>query len=302
MKKNLVTGMGIMCALLSGSGFYAYAALNDTVSVNPANVQSQPTPCIATQGLSPQASAVITPEAISAAAPSIAAAIATMQQHMMQAQQASAQPIAQVQPTTQPVAQIVQPVAQAIVPLTPQSIAQPAPVAQAVGSTPAQPVIQVAAQTAQQNNISAQIAEYKNVTNSVIEAIVTENVADMTGLINKLNKATEIGINFAKETAVKEPSGARLLGFLVDNVENIRKNSLEDIETNWHHGGEYTKAGINFDNFAQTSHVMSANDSVLHPITAILALNEYQKTQDPTYLEQAQSELEEVMEHINHVN
>lgn len=248
---------------------------------------------IETEKPCPASQAMFTPsaEAIVAAAPSIAAAITAMQTQMLQAQNANSETTAKEKIEKKAEAKTDE------------------QKSEEVASTEENKEEKSEAKTAdakekKQNSqaILKNVAEYKDITTNVIQSIVTEDTENLDALISKLEKATNLGLDLAKEVSKEEPEGEKLLGFLTDNVDKIKKESLDTIETNWHQGGEYKKADISFDNFAQDSKIMSANDSVLHPITAIIALQQYKKDPDSSYLEQAQAELEEVLEHITHIH
>lgn len=138
-------------------------------------------------------------------------------------------------------------------------------------------------------------AAYEAICNDVIKVVVTGDVSDVDGLISKLEKATDIGVEMAKAIAVSEPKGKKLLDYLVSKVDMIKGETLEQIEHEWHHGSAFKDNGIDHDGFDHYGPVIGAKDAVVHPLTAIVALKTYKESKDEELLEQAQAELEEII-------
>ena len=90
------------------------------------------------------------------------------------------------------------------------------------------------------------------------------------------------------------------LTFLTQNVETIKGQDIDTIETNWHEGGA-VPASAKYDSFDHYSAVSTAKEAIVHPLTALVATQECQKTQNPYLLKTAKFELEEVVEHLKNL-
>lgn len=152
------------------------------------------------------------------------------------------------------------------------------------------------------SNIAANKARYEAITKEVIQAVVSENTNDIQALTNKLEEATNIGLQLAQDVSAANPDGKPLLDFLSANVNKIKAENLTAIESNWHHGGAFKAAGIKHDEFDHYGSVIGAKDAVIHPLTALIALKEYQKTQNKDLLATAQAELEEILGQLQYIN
>lgn len=155
--------------------------------------------------------------------------------------------------------------------------------------------------TANASNIEANKTKYEGLTNDVIKAVVSENLADMNGLKGKLEEATKIGLELATEVSAAHPDGKQMLDFLAQNVNKIKTSNLEAIEHDWHHGGAFKAAGVKHDEFDHYGAVIGAKDAVVHPLTALAALNQYEATKNPEFLETAQAELEEILGQLKYI-
>ena len=155
--------------------------------------------------------------------------------------------------------------------------------------------------TANAANMEAEKAKYQTLTNEVIQAVVSENLADINGLKGKLEEATKLGLEMASTVSASNPDGKQLLDFLAQNVGKIKTSNLEAIEHDWHHGGAFKAAGIKHDEFDHYGAVIGAKDAVVHPLTALAALNQYEATKNPEFLETAQAELEEIIGQLKYI-
>lgn len=138
------------------------------------------------------------------------------------------------------------------------------------------------------------------ITKATIQTVMSGKVADVDKLIADQEKAIAIAVVGCNEYAQQAPEHAKLMKLVVDNADKMKAMTLEEIEPAWHEGEFLKKQGINIDDIDHFSAALSHMDSVLHPATAIIALREYKKSQDPDFLSQVKDELSEVLEHITH--
>ena len=78
---------------------------------------------------------------------------------------------------------------------------------------------------------AADKAAYQSNMQEVVTAIVSGQTSDIDALITKLETATDIGVEMAKEVAAADPEGAKLLNFMVQHLDKIKSADLETIES-----------------------------------------------------------------------
>lgn len=147
---------------------------------------------------------------------------------------------------------------------------------------------------------AADTATYEANMNEVVKAIASGTV-DVDALVAKLDAATAIGVEMAKEVAAKDAKGKPLLDHLIANLDKVKGATLESVEHDWHHGHAFKDAGIDHDGFDHYGAVIGAKDAVVHPITAAIALKSYKADKNAEHLEQAQSEIEEMLGQLKYV-
>lgn len=146
------------------------------------------------------------------------------------------------------------------------------------------------------------IAGFKKVATEIVQEAASGNVSDIDALIAKNEVLVQIGIVGCKEYRTQAPEHAKLMTMVLDNVENMRNMTLEEIESAWHEGEYMSANGLDFDSIDHFGAALSHMDAVLHPITAILALKEYKETRDSDLIDQVKDEIGEVLKHIEHVD
>lgn len=131
-----------------------------------------------------------------------------------------------------------------------------------------------------------------------MKAVKKNKVRNVDDLIAQQKELIRIGIEGCLEFAEKNPADAKMMHLIVLNSLKMQNLSLEQIEAEWHAGGYLRAHGIDIDKFTQADVQVNYYDSIVHPATAIIALNEYKKSQDPALLEQVHDELAEVVHHV----
>lgn len=144
---------------------------------------------------------------------------------------------------------------------------------------------------------------YGKIVKKTIGGIVTGNV-NPEKMIADMEKLIEMGIGGCEEH-MREPETPRteskIMQITIDNAHKMKSLTLDEIEAQWHEGGVLKSNGVNIDQYNHFSEVMCHYDAVVHPATAIIALKEYEKTGKEDLLEQVKAELEEVKEHLKHL-
>ena len=151
--------------------------------------------------------------------------------------------------------------------------------------------------SANANSLEENKAQYKALSEQIIQEINSKNLSNTQ---NNLNDLTNIGVAIANNVAESNPNGKELLTFLTQNINTIKSQNIEAIESNWHEGKAFP-ANANHDSFDHHSAVSTAKEAVVHPLTALVALQEYQKTKNPDFLKTAKFEINEVLDHLGNL-
>jgi hypothetical protein len=137
---------------------------------------------------------------------------------------------------------------------------------------------------------------------STLEAVVKQaesgNIPSVDATIDTLKGAVEKGKAIIAAVAAQDPANRKVLEFVAASVDKMYGETLQSIEDNWHRGDAVHLAGLGetYDKIAKDSPAIVAIDSVVHPVTAILALQAYKKDQKTKHLNQVAAELKELLE------
>ncbi len=96
-------------------------------------------------------------------------------------------------------------------------------------------------------------------------------------------------------------SEKQVMKAVIDHAHAMSKLSLAEVEAQWHEGGYLKSINIDLDSFDHFGETMCYFDTIVHPATVIICLNEFKKTGDEELLEQIKDELVEVREHLKHL-
>lgn len=152
------------------------------------------------------------------------------------------------------------------------------------------------------NTLEQNKAQYQTLVQGVVQGIVSGDTSptNVKAWEAQLNQAANIGIEMSKQVMAQDPSGQALLGYLIKNVGQIKSSDLDTIEAQWHHGGAFP-AEMKHDSFDHYGAVIGAKDAVVHPLTALVALQQFESTQNPEFLQTAQAELEEIIGQLQYI-
>ncbi len=148
------------------------------------------------------------------------------------------------------------------------------------------------------------IDEYDAIAKKTVAAVISGNVnADQ--MIADMEKLMEMGVAGCKYYLAAEGTPAnevKAMEVTVANADKMVSLDLESIEPMWHDGGVLTENGVDVDAIPHFSPGWSYFDSVVHPATAIICLQDYKASGDDELLDQLQDELTEVREHLKHLH
>ncbi len=124
---------------------------------------------------------------------------------------------------------------------------------------------------------------------------------DIDKLVANQQELIRLGIEGALAYAEISPNDRKMMHLTVLNSERMKGLSLEQIEKDWH-AGDYMRAhGIEINDIGNLSDAMNLYDAIVHPATAIIALEQYRKDGNAEHLTQVQDELTEVVMHVEQV-
>ena len=146
-------------------------------------------------------------------------------------------------------------------------------------------------------------AAFSKLANGVIEQTVAGSL-NVAGIEKDVAAMEEIAVYFAGQYKAKYPTGAKLMDFMVAQKDGLAKMNLADIDANFEseainkaHGKEF-----GFDLTTEANeHFGNPVDLFVHPATALICAKLWEKDHQADHLKRIQSELQEVVEHCQHV-
>ena len=148
---------------------------------------------------------------------------------------------------------------------------------------------------------AADLDSFTKIAKTTMNTVSSGNVGDIDKLIAMQEQLISIGKQAIKEHVSKDPNSAKMLNLVSDNADKMKQMTLPEIEAQWHEKAFLKKNGINAALMEEKSITGSLMDTVVHPATAIIALNEYKKTKNKKLLQQVHDELEEVIHHVERI-
>jgi|TARA_B110000091_G_scaffold46064_1_gene50411 hypothetical protein len=126
--------------------------------------------------------------------------------------------------------------------------------------------------------------------------------ADVDGMLANSKVLVAMGVAASRAYATNHTEHAELLTLTADAAGDMVKMDLDEIEEAWHEFGYLNGHGINAEEIEHFGVAISLMDTIVHPATVIIALNEYKQDPDSDYMDQVRDELSEVLEHLKHVD
>ncbi|MEJ6123428.1 hypothetical protein MT390_16400 [Vibrio sp. 2-Bac 85] len=149
-------------------------------------------------------------------------------------------------------------------------------------------------------NLDAQIADYKKITESIIQSVVSGDV-DVPTMIADNKKLIAIGVELSKAYQEKYPQSQKMMQAIIDNADSMQTLSLESIEEQWHDNGIFTEGKYKTDFDIDDEDVEDFHNpkgAVVHPATAIIAIQMWEKDKNEEHLTLIKEELQEVLHHL----
>jgi hypothetical protein len=97
-----------------------------------------------------------------------------------------------------------------------------------------------------------------------------------------------------------------LLQLITSNLEEMKNLSSQEIELQWHDCQVPQSFGFNCDSLGHYSKVRGLMDSIIHPATAYILMNELKSLEDDSdeaweLIDQAIEEIQEAIEHVEYL-
>jgi len=153
------------------------------------------------------------------------------------------------------------------------------------------------------SEIDDNAAAFAKLANGIIAQAVSGSV-DAAAVQKDVVKMEAIAADFAGKYKAKFPVGAKLMDFMIGQREHLPTMNLADIDAGFEseainkaHGAEF---GLDLTVEAN-EHFGNAVDMFVHPATALICANMWQKEHKDELLQRIKSELQEVIEHCHHV-
>ena len=142
---------------------------------------------------------------------------------------------------------------------------------------------------------------YEEIAIATIQQIISGDAVDADSLIGKQKELISIAKEACREYAGSHPEDAKLLNLVIERADEMQALSLDDIEEQWHEYGLPNSMGVKTDKYEHFAPTISLMDTVVHPATAIIVLNNYKNDGDREALQQVKDELSEVLEHLHYI-
>ncbi len=141
-------------------------------------------------------------------------------------------------------------------------------------------------------------AELTSTLVSVVKLAETGKLASVDSVIDTLKGAVEKGKAVIAAVAAQDSVNRKVLEFVAASAGKMYDETLQSIEDNWHRGDAIHLAGMGetYDKIDKGSPANVAIDAVVHPVTAVLALEAYKKDQKKEHLDQVAAELNELLD------
>jgi len=132
--------------------------------------------------------------------------------------------------------------------------------------------------------------------------------ANADQLLGNMRQLITLGVAGCREH-LEEPetpeTEKKVMQAVIDNAQGMQTLTLEEIEAQWHEGGFLKGQGVDIEQFDHFSEVLCHYEAVVHPATCVICLRQYgnasSEDEREELLEQVKGELQEVREHLKHL-
>ena len=142
--------------------------------------------------------------------------------------------------------------------------------------------------------------EFIKIAKKNVERVINHNI-DTTAMIADMETLITLGVEGCKEhmgEAETPDVEKKLMQIVIDGTPDMKNLTLEQIEPEWHNGGVAKSKGVDIEQFNHFAEVLCHYDGIVHPVTALICIKNYEKIKDQNLLDQIKAELDEVIEHM----
>ena len=146
--------------------------------------------------------------------------------------------------------------------------------------------------------IESHYNSYAVAAKAVLDMTLTKKV-DAAAVEKLVDTMIPHAIWMAKEYAKARPEGTKFIALYIDNLENIRKLSFKEIESEWHDMGIFSKPGhdVGFDVKAEENeHFTDPAHAMIQPFMVLKAAQAYAADHKDADLKSMKEEMEESLE------
>jgi hypothetical protein len=140
-------------------------------------------------------------------------------------------------------------------------------------------------------------ASYHAAGKAVVEMVINKKV-DAAEVQKKVDIMTADALWFANEYSAANPSGAKLIKAIIDNLETMKKSSFKEIEHDWHdlhHFDTVTDLGLDIK-AEENEHFTDPIHTLVHPLLVLKAAQSYTTSKSEDDLKSMKEEMEEGLE------
>lgn len=144
---------------------------------------------------------------------------------------------------------------------------------------------------------------FQKLANYTIRQVNMGVIGDIDALLVMQEQLIKIGEEGgAKYLKTCEENNPEALILVLENAEKMKNLTLEEIESFWHEGNYLKSRGIKVEEIDHFGVMNNLMDTVIHPATSYILIQEYKKTGNSDLLQQVKAELIEVLEHTRHID
>jgi len=144
-----------------------------------------------------------------------------------------------------------------------------------------------------------EFGDFQKICKEIID-LVTDTKVDQAHILKKSDELMALGVDIAKDMSTHEPQCKPILDVFIQDSQEMKTLSMEDMETLYHDGEIFEKKGMKIDpDDDQYEECIEASHFIVHPATVPILLNAYNKDKDQIHLDKIKAELVTLYNHIN---
>lgn len=148
---------------------------------------------------------------------------------------------------------------------------------------------------------AAELTGFRQIAQDTIIVINEGEFFDVDRLIAMQENLIQLGTAACLEHVRQHPEDLKMFQLVTENVQIMKSLSLNEIKEQWHAKRYLMEHGIEVDKLHENTLTGSLMDTVVHPVTAYIALTEYKTTRDKRLLTQVNLEMSEAINQLAYI-